>query len=122
MISARRWSAKAIEGRRFCIHEYALCREARTHFETALAQAGDGVGRGEAEFGIAGSLRVVDDLVGAVPVTDLVVQRAMLLADAACGRLTLQTRAELEQLIETAGRMGLVGMAKVEIEMKAVVR
>ena len=45
-------------------------REALTHFETALGRARDDIGRGEAEFGIAASLRIVDDLIGAEAALD----------------------------------------------------
>ena len=46
---------------------------------TALASAADDVGRGEAEFGIAASLRITDDLVGATAALD----RAQAKAEAA---------------------------------------
>jgi hypothetical protein len=46
-----------------------------------------------------------------LPVTDLVVRRGMLLADATEGRLSAHTRTELRQLTEVVERMGLVDMA-----------
>ena len=42
--------------------DLGAARQARPHFETALARAADDVGRGEAELGIAESLRITDDL------------------------------------------------------------
>ncbi|WP_422002018.1 adenylate/guanylate cyclase domain-containing protein [Reyranella sp.] len=57
--------------------ELGAARAARGHFETALARASDDVGRGEAELGIAESLRIVDDLAGATAALD----RAQALAD-----------------------------------------
>lgn len=54
-------------------------RRARPHFETALARASGDVGRGEAELGIAESLRITDDLAGASAALD----RAQATAEAA---------------------------------------
>lgn len=54
-------------------------KPARAHFDTALARAVDDVGRGEALFGIAAALRIVDDLSGAEQALD----RAQAIADAA---------------------------------------
>ena len=59
--------------------DLGAARQARTHFDAALARAADDVGRGEAEFGIAASLRITDDLVGASAALD----RAQAKAEAA---------------------------------------
>ena len=59
--------------------DLASARQARPHFETALAKASDDVDRGEAELGIAESLRITDDLAGSSEALD----RAQAKADAA---------------------------------------
>jgi class 3 adenylate cyclase/tetratricopeptide (TPR) repeat protein len=59
--------------------DLGAARQARPHFETALARAADDVGRGEAELGIAESLRITDDLPGATAALD----RAQAKAEAA---------------------------------------
>jgi len=45
-------------------------REARAHFDAASARASDESGRGEAQFGVAAALRIVDDLAGAQQALD----------------------------------------------------
>ena len=62
-------------------------REALAHFARALARATDDAGRGEAEFGTAASLRIVDDLVGA----EAALERAQTMACRA-GVLALASR------------------------------
>lgn len=62
-------------------------REALAHFARALARATDDAGRGEAEFGTAASLRIVDDLVGA----EAALERAQRMASRA-GAQTLASR------------------------------
>lgn len=59
--------------------DLGAARQARPRFETALARAADDVGRGEAELGIAESLRITDDLAGASAALD----RALAIAEAA---------------------------------------
>jgi class 3 adenylate cyclase/tetratricopeptide (TPR) repeat protein len=59
--------------------DLGAARQALAHFDTALAKATDDVGRGEAELGIAESLRIVDDLAGASAALD----RAQAKAEAA---------------------------------------
>lgn len=59
--------------------DLGLARQARAHFETALAKASHDIERGEAELGIAESLRITDDLAGASDALD----RAQAKADAA---------------------------------------
>ena len=59
--------------------DLGAARAARPHFETALAAASDDIGRGEAELGIAESLRITDDLTGATAALD----RAQAIAEAA---------------------------------------
>lgn len=59
--------------------DLGAARQARPHFERALARAADDVGRGEAELGIAESLRITDDLAGAHAALD----RAQAAAEAA---------------------------------------
>ncbi len=59
--------------------DLGAAKVARAHFDTALARAVDDVGRGEAHFGVAAALRIVDDLSGAEQALD----RAQAIADSA---------------------------------------
>jgi class 3 adenylate cyclase/tetratricopeptide (TPR) repeat protein len=59
--------------------DLGAARQARPHFESALARASDDISRGEAELGIAESLRITDDLAGARAALD----RAQATAEAA---------------------------------------